>query len=241
MNRTFPIVFRGLHCTAVLTALALILPGCEQPKPVEAIVKKPAESNPDRNTNAPDEPAQPRATRRTGFTERTPAPTPTPVATPGIQFDPAEKDTATDLLLLPKDFQAGTGKSDGENGWLLTRSDAMHIPERRIPFEIFRIEIEVKGKQTGKIWPEFHLALYHHGLKKNVRAIPLRSNFASLEDWHVQAFDFQPPLPAGQYRLDFRMMNPHTDEETSAVRELHFRHIAFKGAKSLGADLIPAP
>jgi hypothetical protein len=228
------------HWAWLLAAAALLVhTGCEQPKPLE--LAKPLEQDAPANARSPrqgqegDGPAQPY--RRRQFSQREPTPTPGPSPTPTVYFDPGEPDTATHLVLKPTDFQAGAGEADGEGGWVLRSNAVLHIPERRIPFEIYKLEIEVKGEPVRDIWPEFHLAMYHHGLRRNVQIMPTRSNFAVTREWQTQSFQPDKPIPAGQYRLDFRMLNAFTDDQTSASRKLHVRRIIFKGAKSLALDL----
>jgi predicted small lipoprotein YifL len=223
----------------LVAAALLVFTGCEQPKPLELAKPLDEDAPSDARTPRPkqdgDTPAQPY--RRRQFSEREPTPTPGPTPTPSVFFDPEQPDTATHLVLKPSDFQASAGEPDGEGGWVLQSNGVLHIPERRIPFEIYKLEIEVKGEPVGDIWPEFHLALYHHGLRRNLQIMPTRSNFAVTREWQTQSFELAKPLPAGQYRLDFRMLNAYTDEQTSASRKLHVRRIIFKGAKSLAVDL----
>jgi hypothetical protein len=216
--------------------LATCLVGCQQPKPIE-LAKPDGPAAP--GEEAAGTPATPRG-RRT-FSERAPTPTPGPTSAADTninhELDPDKPDTATHLVLRPTDFVPEAGKKDDEGGWILNSNSVLHIDRRRIPFEIHRIDIEVKGVSTGGIWPEFYLALYHHDTQRNLMPMSARSNFATTPDWQIQSFEQQQPLPAGHYRFDFRMLNAHQDPETGQNRTLHVRRIIFRGAKSLQTDL----
>lgn len=240
----------GLACGSwVSLALAGVLfGGCGGPQPLEAVNPRGTTERRAASADQPEgeSPASPR-TIRPQMTRRqiadsapqqatAPSHAPVPQAT---YIDSEGNERVLFIVLEPGDWKTEVGRPDDQGGWLMDRSGVLHIERREIPFEIHRIEMEVRGTPYGGVWPEFVLAMYHHGLQRNVPVMSTRSNFATNPEYEVQAFDLTIPAPMGEYRLDFRYINNQENPDAGEDRNLFVRRIVLKGPRAVNMEVLP--